>query len=66
VYAAVGRAPQIAWRDTPETMRDKYQYLTQAQTVRLREAGYTKPFTELEEGIRRYVRDYLSAADPYL
>jgi ADP-L-glycero-D-manno-heptose 6-epimerase len=66
VYAAVGRAPQIAWRDTPETMRDKYQYLTEASTTRLRQAGYTKPFTELEEGVRRYVRNHLSAADPYL
>jgi ADP-L-glycero-D-manno-heptose 6-epimerase len=34
--------------------------------MRLRQAGYTKPFTELEEGVRRYVRDHLAAADPYL
>ncbi len=32
---------------------------------RLRAAGYEPPFTELEDGVRRYVRDYLAAADPY-
>jgi ADP-L-glycero-D-manno-heptose 6-epimerase len=66
VYREAGTEPNIAWRDTPEAMRDKYQYLTEASTARLRQAGYTKPFTELEEGVRRYVRDHLSAADPYL
>ena len=66
VYGAAGTEAKIAWRDTPDAMRDKYQYLTQASTARLRQAGYTKPFTELEEGVRRYVRDHLSAADPYL
>ncbi len=66
VYREAGTEPNIAWRDTPETMRDKYQYLTEASTTRLRQAGYTKPFTELEEGVRRYVRNHLGAADPYL
>ena len=32
---------------------------------RLRRAGYAAPFTSIEEGIGRYVRDYLSRADPY-
>ena len=34
--------------------------------ARLRAAGYTQPFTELEDGVARYVRDYLAASDPYL
>ena len=32
---------------------------------RLRAAGFERPFTELEDGVRRYVRDHLSAEDPY-
>jgi ADP-L-glycero-D-manno-heptose 6-epimerase len=33
---------------------------------RLRAAGYTKPFTGLEEGVARYVREYLETVDPYV
>ena len=33
---------------------------------RLRAAGYTQPFTELEDGVARYVRGHLAAPDPYL
>ena len=33
--------------------------------ARLRAAGYERPFTELEDGVRRYVQDYLAAPDPY-
>jgi ADP-L-glycero-D-manno-heptose 6-epimerase len=31
----------------------------------LREAGYDKPFTPLEEGVRLYVQEYLSTSDPF-
>ena len=33
--------------------------------ARLRAAGYDKPFTELEEGVARYVKDFLTHPDPY-
>lgn len=66
VFAAVGHSPEIAWIDTPETIRAKYQYFTQARMERLRQAGYAKPFTALEDGVGRYVQSYLSAADPYV
>lgn len=66
VYIAVGKEPKIAFRDMPEGLRGKYQYYTQASMFKLREAGYDKPFTTLEEGIRRYVRDFLENPDPYI
>ena len=65
VYRAVGREPLIKYQDTPVAIRDKYQYFTEAQVQRLRQAGYNKPFTTLEEGVTRYVTDYLSQPDPY-
>ncbi len=64
-FAALNRAPQISYRDTPVEIRDKYQYFTEAKMDRLRHAGYTKPFTELEDGVADYVRTYLQADDPY-
>lgn len=64
-FAAANRQANIAYRDTPLEIRDKYQYYTQAAMGRLRQAGYTKPFTELEDGVADYVRNHLQNADPY-
>ncbi len=55
VFAAMGLEPVIHFRDTPEDIRDKYQYFTEAQMDKLRAAGYTAPFTTLEEGVGEYV-----------
>lgn len=65
VYGALGRKPEIEWVDTPEEIRAKYQYFTEAKVDRLRQAGYAKPMTALEQGVATYVRDFLEAADPY-
>ncbi|CCG41746.1 ADP-glyceromanno-heptose 6-epimerase [Magnetospirillum molischianum] len=65
VYRSVGREPQIKFRDTPIEIRDKYQYFTEARMDRLREAGYDRPFTGLEQGVETYVKRYLAAADSY-
>jgi ADP-L-glycero-D-manno-heptose 6-epimerase len=60
LFAAAEIPPVITFIDMPESIRDKYQYHTQADMAKLRAAGYPKPFTSLEEGIRRYVVDYLA------
>jgi ADP-L-glycero-D-manno-heptose 6-epimerase len=65
VFAALGQEPRIEYFDMPEHLRGKYQYYTQAETGRLRAAGYDRPFTTLEEGVRRYVQDFLSQDDPH-
>jgi ADP-L-glycero-D-manno-heptose 6-epimerase len=51
--------PKIEFIDMPETLREKYQYYTQAEMGRLRSAGYTKAFTSLEDGVKDYVTTYL-------
>jgi ADP-L-glycero-D-manno-heptose 6-epimerase len=33
--------------------------------TRLRDAGYDRPFTSLEDGVADYVQRYLVAPDPY-
>lgn len=65
VYTALDMEPKIEYVPTPEHLRDKYQYFTQADTAKLRAAGYTKNFTSLEEGVRAYVQDYLFTDDPF-
>jgi ADP-L-glycero-D-manno-heptose 6-epimerase len=66
VYAAMNLTPEIEFVDMPEHLREKYQYFTEAKIGRLRAAGFTRPATELEDGIASYVRDYLLSADPYV
>lgn len=66
LFAALGKEPNIQYIDMPETLRDKYQYFTQANMDKLRKAGYADPFTSLEDGIRDYVQNYLLKEDPYL
>lgn len=63
--AACGRAPQIEFIDIPADIRAGYQYFTEANMQRLRQAGYNAPFTPLEEAVRETVAQY-AAADPYL
>jgi ADP-L-glycero-D-manno-heptose 6-epimerase len=65
VFEAFEREPEIEYVDMPNELRDRYQYHTRAGTERLRAAGYHRPATPLEEGVARYVRDYLAAADRY-
>jgi ADP-L-glycero-D-manno-heptose 6-epimerase len=65
-FRASNREPQITFVDMPEAMRGRYQYFTRSNPEKLRRAGYTRPFTSLEDGVGRYVRDHLLKPDPYL
>jgi len=64
-FAAAGKTPAIDYVDTPVSIRDRYQYFTEARMERIRAAGYPGQSTPLEEGVRRYVQDFLSQADQY-
>lgn len=58
-FKACDKKPVIEYIDMPEVLRGKYQYHTQADMSKLRDAGYREPFTSLEDGIRDYVQGYL-------
>lgn len=59
-FAGLDIQPKIKYIDMPEDIRDKYQYFTEASMEKLRAAGYTTNFYDLEEGVGDYVRNYLS------
>lgn len=59
-FKAMGKEEKISFIDTPEDIRDKYQYFTEANMNKLKSIGYTTPFTSLEKGIDDYVTNYLS------
>lgn len=60
-FKAMDITPDIVFIDTPEDIRGKYQYFTEANMEKLRSAGYSKQFHSLEEGVDDYVRNYLSS-----
>lgn len=59
-FKAMNKEENISFIDTPEDIRDKYQYFTEADMSKLIATGYTKPFYSLEEGVKDYVQNYLS------
>lgn len=58
-FKAMGIKEDIDFVDTPEDIRDKYQYYTQADMSKLISIGYDRPFSTLEEGVEDYVKNYL-------
>ena len=65
MFAALGRPEDIRFVDMPADLRGRYQYFTEAPLDRLRAAGYPGQMTPLEEGVRRYVQDFLATPDPW-
>lgn len=61
IFKAMGLDENIEYIDTPEDIRDKYQYFTQADITKLRSIGYKKPFISFENGIGDYVQNYLNS-----
>lgn len=59
-FLALNKDPDISFIDTPEDIRNKYQYFTEADMTKLKEQGYNLPFHTLEEGVEDYVKNYLS------
>ncbi|MDG1347711.1 MAG: ADP-glyceromanno-heptose 6-epimerase [Crocinitomicaceae bacterium] len=58
-FKALELKPNISFVDTPEDIRDKYQYFTEAKIKKLLRRGYDKGFHTLEQGVEDYVKNYL-------
>ena len=63
--AASSCEPKVSFIEMPDILRDRYQYVTEADMTKLLRAGYDKPFTSLEDGVGDYIKNYLGADDPY-
>jgi len=65
VFAAMGKEPNIEYIEMPESIRNQYQYFTEADITKLCKAGYDKEIIPLEDAIKDYVQSYLQT-DEYL
>lgn len=59
VFAALGKTPNIEYIEMPESLRNSYQYFTEADMTKLKEAGYKTAPTSLDDAVRDYVQNYL-------
>ncbi|MFT5915682.1 MAG: ADP-L-glycero-D-manno-heptose 6-epimerase [Flammeovirgaceae bacterium] len=64
-FKAMGKPESVSFIDTPEDIRDKYQYFTEANMEKIRKIGYEKEFHTLEEGLADYVKNYLAEGKYY-
>jgi ADP-L-glycero-D-manno-heptose 6-epimerase len=62
LFSALDKEPNIEYIDMPTSIRDQYQYHTQALMGKICKAGYDAPGTSLEDGIKDYVQNYLLPA----
>ena len=65
VFNSMKITPDISFIDCPVDLRGRYQYFTEADIQKLRDIGYSKPFTELEAGVDQYVGEFLMTETCY-
>lgn len=59
LFDSVGKPVNIEFIDMPEEIRGKYQYFTEANLEKLKDAGYNKPILNVRDGVMDYVKNYL-------
>lgn len=66
VFTAMRRERDIEFVDMPESIRDQYQYFTEARMEKLTSQGCPVAFRSLEETVGDYVGHYLLTSKPHL
>ncbi|MBW2544936.1 MAG: ADP-glyceromanno-heptose 6-epimerase [Deltaproteobacteria bacterium] len=66
VFAAMGIEPRIEYIEMPESIRQQYQYFTEAKMDKLLSAGCSVPTSSLENAVSDYVVNYLEKDERYL
>ncbi|MCX7798601.1 MAG: ADP-glyceromanno-heptose 6-epimerase [Melioribacter sp.] len=59
LFNSLNKPVNIEFVDMPTEIRNKYQYFTQANLKKLRDAGYNKPIMNVQQGVDDYVKNYL-------
>ncbi len=60
VFDAMNFRLNITYIDMPDSVKNQYQYYTEASMKKLISQGYPNPMTSLEAGIADYIHNYLS------
>ena len=65
VAKSMGLSADIEYIDMPSSVRNQYQYFTEADLSKLRSVGYTAPMTSVPDGVDLYLGGYLLREDIY-
>lgn len=63
VFNAMEKPFNVEYIPMPVEIQDKYQYWTEADLTKLRKIGYKEEFTELEDAVSDYVKNFLMKND---
>jgi ADP-L-glycero-D-manno-heptose 6-epimerase len=66
VFNAMDRPEEIKFIDMPNGLDEQYQYFTQAETDKLKNALPDFHFKDLEESVAHYIQEFLLTPDPYM
>jgi ADP-L-glycero-D-manno-heptose 6-epimerase len=59
LFNALGKPVNIEFIDMPEELKGKYQYFTQANIQKIKDAGYNANINSVESGVSDYIKNYL-------
>jgi len=59
IFKSMNKPVNIEYIELPGHLLKKYQYFTEANINKIRNAGYSKEITSLEDGVNDYVKNYL-------
>jgi ADP-L-glycero-D-manno-heptose 6-epimerase len=59
IFNTLGLQPRIEYVEMPPSIKDKYQYFTEANLSKLKRAGIDFQFRSLEDAVADYVKGYL-------
>jgi len=57
---------QTEYIEMPDKLKNQYQYFTQSDLSKLKNAGCPVSFRNLDKGVEDYVKNYLEKPHPYL
>jgi ADP-L-glycero-D-manno-heptose 6-epimerase len=59
VFKSMNREMKIRWLDMPDSLRNQYQYFTEAKMQKWKAAGMADSHWSLEKAVDDYVQNYL-------
>ncbi|WP_372370865.1 ADP-glyceromanno-heptose 6-epimerase [Candidatus Uabimicrobium sp. HlEnr_7] len=66
IFKSMNLEKKIEYINMPMSLRNQYQYFTEANMEKLHSVGYKETFFSLEEGIRDYYDNYLLQENCYI
>ena len=65
IFATLGKEKNVEYISMPLEIRSQYQYFTEADMSKLKDAGCDVKFHTLEDGVKDYIENFLSKDDIY-